>query len=217
VLEAAGGILNEGRFPAGVSEQLTLFLNKVKEFAEQRNRRARVHELYHGHIDPVPVSITKVFTSPWGNSEPIGIPEECRIEMYWQIMPGETQQEIEQEFFDWMDGVVAASGGLMKHRPAVTLPVRWLPGSAISEQEPLVRELANCAGSVLGERPPIAGIEGPCDLYVFHQGFQMPAVLWGARGGNTHAADEYLELDSVIKAAKALLSFVCRWCGVSKN
>jgi acetylornithine deacetylase len=40
-------------------------------------------------------------------------------------------------------------------------------------------------------------------------------VLWGARGGNTHAADEYLEIDSVVAATKALLVFVCRWCGVA--
>jgi acetylornithine deacetylase len=51
---------------------------------------------------------------------------------------------------------------------------------------------------------------------VFHQAFGIPAVLWGPRGGNTHAADEYVEIDSVVEAAKALLVFVCRWCGCSQ-
>ena len=50
-------------------------------------------------------------------------------------------------------------------------------------------------------------------MFVFHQ-FGIPAVLWGPRGGNTHAADEYVELDSVVAATKVLLLFVCRWCGV---
>jgi acetylornithine deacetylase/succinyl-diaminopimelate desuccinylase-like protein len=53
------------------------------------------------------------------------------------------------------------------------------------------------------------------DLYVFHQAFSIPAVLWGPRGGNTHAADEYVEIDSLLDAAKTLLLFVCRWCGAS--
>jgi acetylornithine deacetylase len=52
-------------------------------------------------------------------------------------------------------------------------------------------------------------------MYVFHQAFGIPAVLWGARGGNTHAADEYLEIDTVVAAAKSLLLFVCRWCGAA--
>jgi hypothetical protein len=59
----------------------------------------------------------------------------------------------------------------------------WLPGSFILKSEPLVRELADCAMKVLGNEPPNVGIEGPCDMYVFHQAFAIPAVLWGARGG----------------------------------
>jgi acetylornithine deacetylase len=51
-------------------------------------------------------------------------------------------------------------------------------------------------------------------MYVFHNYFGIPAVLWGARGGNTHAADEYVEIDSVVTAAKVLLAFVCSWCGL---
>jgi acetylornithine deacetylase len=49
-------------------------------------------------------------------------------------------------------------------------------------------------------------------MYVFQQHFGMPAVIWGARGGNTHLADEYVELDTVFDAAKTLLLFVYRWC-----
>ena len=51
-------------------------------------------------------------------------------------------------------------------------------------------------------------------MYVFHE-FGIPAVLWGCRGGNTHNPDEYVEIDSVEKAAQGLLAFVCRWCGVA--
>jgi acetylornithine deacetylase len=216
-LEAKGGILNEGPLPALVIDQLTFLLAKVKEFALQRRERAQVHELYRDNVDPVPVSVTKVFTGQWGMREPITIPEQCKIEMYWQTMPEETQRDVEAEFFAWLDAAVMASGGLFEKRPTVEFPMRWLPGSAISMEEHLVVEMAECATSVLGKKPPIAGIEGPCDLYIFHQGFSIPAILWGARGGNTHGADEYLEIDSVVKAAEALLLFTCRWCGVAEG
>jgi acetylornithine deacetylase len=52
-------------------------------------------------------------------------------------------------------------------------------------------------------------------MYVFHD-FGIPAVLWGARGGNTHNPDEYVEIDSLQTAAGALLLFVCEWCGVAQ-
>jgi acetylornithine deacetylase len=91
-----------------------------------------------------------------------------------------------------------------------------LPGSAISRSEAIVKELAACAKGVLSAEPPVTGIEGPCDLFVFHH-FGIPGVLWGARGGNTHAADEYVEIDSLVAAAKVLLLLVVRWCGVREK
>jgi len=213
-LSAAGGVLTEGKFSAGVIDQLRHLLCKVQEFAEQRRAKAAVHELYADAADPVPVSITKVITGPWGTKEPITVPETCQVEMFWQLMPGEKQDEVEREFHAWFDAVLAAAPNLFPSRPAIEFPIRWLPGSSILKTEPLVRELAACAGRVMGKEPLIQGIEGPCDMYVFHQAFGIPAVLWGACGGNTHAADEYLEIDSVVQAAKALLVFVCSWCGM---
>ena len=107
-----------------------------------------------------------------------------------------------------------AAPGLFATKPEVEFPIRWLPGSATDASEPLVQELAAAAEQVTQRRPAIVGIEGPCDMYVFHQAFSIPAVLWGPRGGNTHSADEYVEIDSLVDAAKTLLLFVCRWCGV---
>jgi len=211
---APGGVLTEGGFPGQVVQQLTHFLSRVPAFAAARRQKAQVHELYARHEDPVPVSITKIFTSPWGTREPITIPEECKVEFFWQLMPGEAQEAVEREFQKWLDGVVQSAPSLFTERPEVVLPIRWLPGSAILKSEPLVRELAACAEAVLGIEPPIVGIEGPCDMFVFHQAFSIPAVLWGPRGGNTHAADEYVEIDSLVAAAKALMLFVCRWCGL---
>ena len=212
--EAAGGVLTEGAFPAGVIDQVTHFLVWVRKFGDQRRSRAAAHPLYDRHPDPVPVSITKLYTAPWGTEEPITIPEECRVEMYWQLIPGERQADVESEFFSWFEQMLESAPHLFPRRPRVEFPIRWLPGSAIGSAEPVVQELVACAESVLGRRPAVAGIEGPCDLFLFHE-FGVPAVLWGPCGGNTHAADEYVEIDSVIAAAKALLLFVCRWCGVA--
>ena len=199
------GILG-GRANVGVIDQLRSFLDRVDAFGKQRTARARAHPLY-SHLDnPVPVSVTRISTAPWGTTEPTNTPGKCRVELFWQAMPGESLAEIDREFTEWL--------GTISGQPEVVYPIRWLPGSALSSDHPLVTELACVSESMLGVRPPIQGIEGPCDMYVFHE-FGIPAVLWGARGGNTHNPDEYVELDSVEDAAAVLLSFVCRWCGVA--
>lgn len=207
-----GGVLQNGPFPGGITAQLTHFLAKLPAFAAQRRARVRVHELYAGHPDPVPVSVTKIHTSPWGYGEPITVPDVARVELYWQLMPGETQADIEREFFDWLRTLTESAPEIFSAMPEVELPLRWLPGSAISASEPLVQELSECAMAAFGTKPEVVGIEGPCDMFVFHS-FGIPTVLWGPSGGNTHAADEYVEIDSMISAANTLLLFAVEWCG----
>jgi acetylornithine deacetylase len=207
-------VLSPGAFPSGTVDQLTRFLSRLGEFGAIRLDRAPAHEFYPARESAVPVAVTKVWTSPWGTTEPITVPEICKVEMYWQSMPGETQQEMEGQFMEWFDGLIASAPDLFPVKPKIEFPVRWLPGSAIAASDPLIQVLSESAAQVLGAPPALEGIEGPCDMYIFHE-FGIPAVLWGARGGNTHAADEYLEIDSVVTATKALLLFVCRWCGVA--
>ena len=214
----AEGILDENGLGAGVVTQLHHLLSELAEFAELRRATAPPHRLYPRHTaDPVPVSVTKISTGPWGTQEPMAVPGSCLVELYWQAMPGERQETIDAQFSTWMDGVVASAPGLFPTAPSVTFPTRWLPGSESPADSPLVTELAACGAAVLGQPPVIEGIEGPGDMFLFQQPFGIPAVYWGARGANTHAADEYVEIDSVVAAAHTLLLFVCRWCGVKNE
>ena len=97
LLRARGGVLNQDKLGVGVVEQLGFFLSKLENFAQQRRQNARVHPLYSHNVDPV-LSVTKVITSPWGSTESITVPEQCQIELYRELMPGETQADIEAEF-----------------------------------------------------------------------------------------------------------------------
>ena len=107
------GVLQGGRFPTGISEQLACFLTGLERFSSQR-ARTKVHDMYGSHADPVPVSVTKIVTSPWGFGEPVTVPDTAQLELYWQLMPGETQADVESEFFDWLRGVVEFSRILPK-------------------------------------------------------------------------------------------------------
>jgi acetylornithine deacetylase len=191
---------------------LTHFLSNIQSFAAQRSR-VLPHEFYATHSDHVPVSITKVITAPWGYSEPITIPESAQVELYWQLMPGELQKDVEAEFFAWLRNLVDSAPEVYPAMPSVDMPIRWMPGSFTPRHSPIVQHMARAAKTVLDTEPVIAGIEGPCDLFIIQDVFGIPAVIWGAKGGNTHGADEYVEIDSLIKAAQALLLLVADWCG----
>lgn len=212
-LRAPGGILNESGYLAGVVDQLRSILNWVPEFAEQRRAKFAAHPLFASRACPSSVSVLKVNTGPFSMAEPMGVPEVGRLEIFWLALPGETQSDVETEFLASLDQLVSKSPMLFAGRPEVSFPLRWLPASIVPTGGPLIAELQQCAERVLGKPARLEPIEGPCDAFIFHQ-FGVPAVLWGASGGNTHGADEYVEIESLVQAASALLLFVCRWCGV---
>jgi len=208
-----GGILAPVR-GADVTEQLRLFLNALPAFVQLRRMAAPAHPLYAHLEEPVPVTLARVHTAPWGTSEPPNVPPICQVELFWQAMPGETVETIDRDFDVWLSSLVRANPANFAVPPVVTHPIRWLPGSALPASDPLVAQFAETVTTVLGKTPKVCGIEGPCDMYVFHE-FGIPALLWGPGGGNVHMSDEYLEIDSLVASTKALLAFVCQWCGVA--
>ena len=210
-----GGILcptNSG----GVIDQLRLFLNALPDFVEVRRLTAPDHALYRHLADRVPVTVARIQTAPWGTDEPPNVPPVCRLELFWQTLPGETVETIDQQFAEWLNALIAAHPEAFRARPAVEHPIRWLPSSAIAADHSLVQEFAATAHSSTGHSPAVCGIEGPCDLFVFHD-FGIPALLWGPHGGNAHMGDEYVEIGSLVESTKALLAFVCQWCGVASE
>ena len=208
------GILYEGGSPAQVTGPLACLLAGVEEFARQRLASSPGHPLYVHSLDPVPVWVTRIHMGGWGFMDPQTLPSSCNVEIYWQAMPGETQESVDREFFDWLEAMAQAHPDLFTPKPEVTFPFRCLPGSAIDPAHPLVTGLAEASSATTGQAPPVEGIAGPCDMYLFHQHFDIPAVLFGPGGGNTHAPDECVDLDSQRCAVEALLRFICRWCEV---
>ncbi len=208
------GILYEGGTRAYPADQLHHVLGRIAEFARQRRRAAPVHPLYRTSKDPVPVWVTKISSGGWGPHEPITIPPACRLEVYWQAMPGEEKQDIDREFNRWWDETLLGRPDLFPVRPEIQFPIEWLPGSAIDERHELVTGLSGAYEGTTGKPALIQGIGGPCDMFVFHQHFNTPAVLFGPKGGNTHAPDEWVDLPSAVATVETLARFICRWCEV---
>lgn len=213
LLSGGGGILSTGRNSGRVVDQLTHILWRLKDFSSRRASRVAVDPYFRGCADPFAVWITNIATGRWGWTQPITIPERCRIELYWQTMPDETVEEVMREFFGWWGETLDSQPELFAVKPRVEFPMRWLPGCAIPAESPFVQEFSAAAASI-GLDAPVEGLDSPSDMYIFQKSFQIPALMWGPAGANAHQADEYVDLDSLYQATRVLLRFVVRWCGL---
>ena len=76
--------------------------------------------------------------------------------------------------------------------------------------------MAESARQVLGGDPPVLGAPFACDMFALTQIFNIPGIVFGPAGANAHAADEYVDVESLFAFWETLLLFVMNWCGVEE-
>jgi acetylornithine deacetylase len=205
-----GIIFKEGE-PGHAVRQLTHLLKWVETFRQWR--RARVPGWQPGPLDPVPVWVTKVSAGGWGTNVPITVPADVKVELYWQLMPGEEQAGVKGEFFDWLDEMVADKPNDFEGRPKVEFPIRFMPASEIPADAPIVQTLNRCVSDVTGGPAEVRPVPAPSDLYVVQRDFAIPTLHYGVRGGGAHAADEHVIVDDLVTATQVLTLLALDWCG----
>lgn len=193
-------------------EQIGVFLAHLGELRDLR-RRHPVPELYRSYPDPVSVEVTKVYAGGWGSQVPIAVPPVGRIELILQTVPGEDRASVLEEFEDWLDSVVRRNRRAFPEKPQVQFARRWMHPTAIEANHPFVSALSASVAQVTGSAPEVIGAPYPCDLWALQRTFDIPSVVFGPEGGNAHAVDEYVDLESVFTFWRSLLHFVLNWCG----
>ncbi len=212
-LSGAEGILFDEGEPGHAIRQLAHFLKWVDIFRQRQ--RAKVPGWKPGPEDPVPVWVTKVSAGGWGTDVPITIPAEVKVELYWQFMPGQEQDQVEGEFFAWLEDMVADKPNDFSGMPKVDFRYRFLPGSAIPADTPFIQTLSRCAQEVTGSSPEVKPLPAPSDMFVVHRDFDIPCVHYGVGGAGAHAADEFIVVEDLIMVTKTLSLLALDWCGLA--
>jgi len=155
-----------------------------------------------------------VYAGGWGSEVPIAVPPDGRIQLIVETLPGDEEASVLKEVEDWLASVVDRHKDAFPIQPHMEYGLRWMHPTEIDPAHPLVTTLANCVMQVTGQPTGVKGAPYQCDIWAHHRTFNMPAVVFGPAGGNSHAADEWIDLESVFAFAESLLLFTLEWCGV---
>ena len=204
------GIIFANEEPGHALRMLAHFLKWVDIFRQRR--REKVPGWEGGPLDPVPVWVTKVSAGGWGTNVPITVPAEARVELYYQLIPGEEEAEVKEELFAWLDEMVADKPNDFAGRPSLTFPYRFLPASEIPIDSPIVQALNRCVQQITGSAAEVRPLPAPSDLFTVQRDFNLQGIHFGPRGGGAHAADEYVELEDLLTVVKAITLLALDWC-----
>ncbi|MGD8277287.1 MAG: ArgE/DapE family deacylase [Gemmatimonadota bacterium] len=133
---------------------------------------------------------------------------ECRLGIERRTLPGDTDAGVESEIRGLLDGLAAedpsfqATMRVLLTRP----PFETRAGSA------LAAVVTEAIRTVDGTAPRVRGDTPWMDSAVLAEA-GADTVVFGPDGAGAHAVEEWVDLDSVMRAARVLADAAVAWCG----
>jgi acetylornithine deacetylase len=176
----------------------------------ERRLNETVHPAWAGIEHPVNLNVGTIRGGDW----PSTVPGACELHCRLGFFPGQTLPDVRRQIEAAVASAAQADPWLRDHPPIVTYDGFQSSGSIVSLDEPWVQALGGWHRRVTGDAmQPVVGTSINDMRYFNFAG--IPAGCYGATGGNGHAADEWLDIASLVPAAKVLGGFVLEWCGVA--
>lgn len=148
-------------------------------------------------------------------------PADGKLNFWIEGYPGMTGDELIGMMWEFYESELPNFPILAKCRPRITPLIRYLSGSEMPAGEATDRFLESVrrAGTAaLGREPaPPQGSPFACDGFMFNLHSPTPALVLGPSGGNAHAPEEYLDLDSYYRLIRWYAELMVDWCGVSEG
>jgi acetylornithine deacetylase len=153
---------------------------------------------------PYNVNVGKIHAGDWSSSVPGRAQLGVRVGYPRRWTPAEALRQVR-------DGVLAAAAGdpwLADHPPSVSEAGYRAEGYLLPAAHPLVEAMSQAHDLTHGVAPRRMVMGSTTDARYYVNQFGRPALAYGPRARNIHAADEAVELASIVAGARTLARFI---------
>ncbi len=142
-----------------------------------------------------------------GGTEWSTYPDYCKIQLERRTIPNELPEDIDEEYRYLLKKIAEEDRLFVAsyRRDYYRQPFE------ISRSSDIVLTLERAARYVLGKEPVIAGASFWMDTALLAAA-GIPTVNFGPAGDGLHAAEEYVDFDSVVTTAEVLVRFIIEFC-----
>ena len=188
-------------------------LDILRDYEKHLNTYEPVHELWKSAQQKRSIIITKVKAGETKEHGQLGTPIDAWVEVIIQTYPGETEESSMSKFIEFFSSSIKDIPELVSNKPVIEKEYRYVePGECPMGNEG-IKALKASFESATGKEVKISGAPFSCDLAAFRKYGNTPAVLFGPCGGNLHAPDEWVDIESLITASKVYAFMIINWCG----
>lgn len=192
---------------ASAIEQAFAVIAALRRHEAERN--ASPPPPYDGLAHPINLNVGTFHAGDWASSIAAEGELGCRIALY----PGESVASARAGVEEAVGRAVREHPGLAGSPPTVHYDGFACEGFVLEGDEPILVAVAAAAERVTGKPATTLLGTGTTDARAFVQA-GIPAVCYGPRSENVHAADERVWLPSVTESALVYATLVRDWCGL---
>jgi acetylornithine deacetylase len=183
----------------------------IQEWEQARNARTTAHPLY-SDMPGLPVVLSRVIASDFEPGTGNSVPSRAELEVWAEVYPGTTLDELHADLIGHLQQVAAQTPVIQQCEIEISQVIRFLPGSEIPVDHPLVHTVERAYETVQGSPPELRGAPFACDVYMFNHYSETPCVILGPRGANAHAVDEWVLIEDLLALTKIFAHAAVDWC-----
>lgn len=200
------------RNPANDAARFIVFL---EQYELERGNQAGPEPWYSHSKERLPIMVTRLeagdLSSPLCDVGPV----ECHVDIWVECYPGVNEEELREELLAGYERFCGISYREGLSQPEFNKMIRFLPGSSVDPEFPLLPLLSETIESSTGRKAEVTGAPFACDAFVFNEYCSSPAIILGPSGGNAHAPGEFVDVESLVLLVEIYAMTMLRWCGPS--
>lgn len=207
IVQGGSAHVAQGHKHGNVIESCFGLMQALRELEAQMNAESR-HPLYQEHPHPVNLNIGLIQGGHW----PSSVPSDCTFECRLSYQPGVENHQVRRRIEECIRTAAAQHPVLQGNPPRVEYYGLQSTPCVYEENGEFIQALGRAHQAATGN--PLQGFAstGTSDARYFPLVSGIPATCYGPVAGNIHAADEFVELDSIVTAAQTLALFLLDWC-----
>ena len=193
------------------AEKAFVVIAALRQLEAEWNRPERRHPAFQDVEHPLNFNIGTFHAGDW----PSTVPELCTLEVRLSCFPGEDLAIVQRLVSDRLQAAAAADSWLSKNPPEVRFIGFRAEGAIYDTGGELGTILAANHAHVTGGPPAVRPTTGTIDNRFFQLYYGIPTICYGPQGGQLHAPNEWVDLESIRTCTKVLAGVLVDWCGIA--
>jgi acetylornithine deacetylase len=204
----AGAHVKSANEAVNAIEKAMVLIQALNDYRKEINQRPK-HPAFAHHPHPLNVNVGIIKGGDW----PSNVPGECVFEARIGFYPGEDPANVQAEVSAYLLEAAKKDEWLAKVPPDICFYGFRAPGCELPKTLPLFQTLSRAHEKVYGEKLGWYSSTATTDIRQYWIYENIPASCYGPVGGNIHAPDEWVDLNSVKQCTKTYAAFILDWCG----